>query len=252
DDQHGTAIVVLAALLNALKVARKELTKVRIIVNGAGSAGVGITRLLVAAGVTNIVVVDTEGAIYQGRAGLTRFKEELAEMTNNERKKGGLEELVKGADVFIGASSAGVLSKEHVISMASTPIVFALANPIPEIAPEDAKEAGAAVIGTGSSEHENQINNLLAFPGVFRGVLDCRASVINVEMRLAAARAIASLVKKPTAGAVIPQPLDRRVAPAVARAVVEAAMRTGAATKLIKNLPLYQKIAAARIKGLIK
>lgn len=248
DDQHGTGVVVLAALINALNVVNKELNEIYVIVNGAGSAGIGIAKLLVSAGVYDIVVLDTKGAIHKERTDLTHYKWEIAHLTNKEQRKGDLTTLVKRADVFIGASSPGVLTRAHVRQMNTNPIIFALANPIPEITPAEAKRAGAAVVGTGSSEYENQVNNVLAFPGIMRGVLDCRARVINREMRLAAAYAIAALVKEPTPRRVIPKPLDAGVAPAVARAVAEAADKTGVAHKKIQDLNEYERAVAQRIR----
>ena len=248
DDQHGTAVVTLAGLINALKVVGKTLGEVRVVVNGAGSAGIGVAKLLSAAGVKEIIVLDTQGAITRDRKDLTRFKKEIAQTTNPKREKGDLATIIKGADVFIGASTAGVLSKEHVRSMASSPVIFALANPVPEIAPEDAKKAGAAIVGTGSSEHENQVNNILAFPGIFRGVLDCRAHAINREMRIAAAHAIASLVKNPDTNNIVPGSLDVHVPAAVARAVVESAQKTGVAQKKISDLDGYEASVIKRVK----
>lgn len=248
DDQHGTAVVTLAALINALKVIGKKAQDVRVVVNGSGSAGIGITKLLAAAGVDDIVVLDTKGAIHRDRKDLTHYKWEIAHTTNREQTSGGLDHVIKGADVFIGVSQPHVLTREHVRSMASSPIVFAMANPVPEISPKDAREAGAAVVGTGSSEYPNQVNNLLAFPGIFRGVLDCRASMISKEMRLAAAHAIANLVEEPSARDIIPKPLDRRVAPAVASAVVRSAERTGVARRRVHNLEEYEKAVAKRLR----
>lgn len=231
DDQHGTAIVVTAALTNALKVVGKELSEVRIVLNGTGAAGTAIIKMLVAAGARHVVGLDSKGAIYKGREHLNVYKEELAEITNRERRKGSLADVVEGADVFIGTSVPGVLTKDMVRSMAEDPIVFAMANPVPEIMYDEAKEAGAAVMATGRSDTPNQVNNLLAFPGIFAGALDVRSRDINTEMKLAAAHAIAGLVTddERSADYIVPSALEPRVAATVREAVGRAAIETGVA-----------------------
>ncbi|NLY76049.1 MAG: NAD-dependent malic enzyme [Firmicutes bacterium] len=233
DDQHGTAVVCFAGIINALKLVGKRIDQVKVVINGAGAAGVSITKLLNAAGVAyqNIKICDSKGLLFPGKDPGNKYKEELARLTNPSGEKGGLAEAMVGADVFIGVSVANVVTKAMVKSMAPRPIIFALANPVPEIMPEDALEAGAAVIGTGRSDLKNQINNVLGFPGIFRGALDVRASEINERMKLAAAQAIASLIsdRELSAEYVIPDPFDRRVVPAVALAVAQAAMDTGVA-----------------------
>ncbi|HAA25199.1 MAG TPA: NAD-dependent malic enzyme [Ruminiclostridium sp.] len=231
DDQHGTAVVTLAAMINALKIAGKSINDIEVVVNGAGSAGIAVTRLLMVMGLKNVVLCDTKGAIYKGREGLNEEKAIMAEVSNKKRKKGNLSETIRGADVFIGVSAAGVLTKEMVRSMAPNPIVFAMANPVPEIMPDEAKDAGAKVVGTGRSDFPNQINNVLAFPGIFRGALDVRARDINDEMKIAAARAIASLVSDSELNPeyILPTPFDQRVGKSVARYVAEAARKSGAA-----------------------
>jgi len=232
DDQHGTAVIVLAALLNALKITGKELADISVVINGAGAAGIAIVKIMLSAGVKNIIICDRKGIIYQGRPeGMNWAKEEMAEVTNKENKKGDLAAALVGADVFIGVSTANVVTPEMVESMNKDPIIFALANPVPEIDPKVAKEAGARVVGTGRSDYPNQINNVLAFPGIFRGALDVRATDINEEMKLAAARALAEIIPEEELSAdyIIPKPFDPRVAPAVARAVAEAARESGVA-----------------------
>ncbi len=232
DDQHGTAVVVLAALKNALKLVDKRLCDVRAVINGSGAAGVAIAKLLLKSGLKNVVLCDRSGAIYEGRANLNEEKQKLALITNRERVMGTLSGgVLDGADVFIGVSAANVLKPEYVSKMANNPIVFAMANPIPEILPDVAVKAGVAVIGTGRSDYPNQINNVLAFPGIFRGALDVRARDINDEMKLAAANAIAALVSRDELCAeyIIPSPFDERVAGAVAEAVARAAKKTGVA-----------------------
>lgn len=232
DDQHGTAIVTLAGLINALKLTGKKLEEVRIVINGAGSAGIAIIKLLKSMGAKHVVMCDSKGAIYEGRPeGMNAMKEEVAKMTNEQKIKGQLADVVKGTDVFIGVSVAGALTKEMIATMNEDPIVFAMANPVPEVMPELAKEAGVKVIGTGRSDYPNQVNNVLAFPGIFRGALDVRATEINEAMKVAAVHAIADLVSEEelTQDYVIPAPFDPRVAPAVARAVAKAAMETGVA-----------------------
>lgn len=232
DDQHGTAIVVLAGLMNAMKLVGRKFDEIKIVINGAGAAGIAVARLLLVAGASNIVICDRSGAIYAGReVGMNRIKEEMAAITNPERLKGPLNEVVKGSDVLIGVSSAGAVTKEMVRSMAKDSIIFALANPVPEIMPDAAEEAGAKVVATGRSDLRNQVNNCLAFPGLFRGALDSRARAINDEMKVAAARAIAELVgdKDLEPGYVIPAVMDFRVPPRVAAAVARAAVETGEA-----------------------
>jgi malate dehydrogenase (oxaloacetate-decarboxylating) len=231
DDQHGTAVVTLAAMINALKLTGKKLDEIRVVTSGAGAAGIAIIKLLIAMGLNDVVLCDRKGAIYKGRDGLNKEKIEMAEITNKQMRKGSLEEVIKGADVFIGVSAPGCVTPEMVKSMAKDPIIFAMANPTPEIMPDLAKEAGAAVVGTGRSDFPNQINNVLAFPGIFRGALDVRASDINDAMKIAAARAIADFVKDDelTAEYIIPSALNRDVAAAVAKAVSQAARDTGVA-----------------------
>ncbi len=231
DDQHGTAVVCLAAMLNALKVVNKKIDEIRVVTSGAGAAGIAIIKLLISMGLKDVVMCDRKGAIYKGRDGLNPEKEIIAEMTNQKLRKGSLEEVIKGADVFIGVSAPGCVTPEMVKSMAPNPILFPMANPTPEIMPDEAKAAGAAVVGTGRSDFPNQINNVLAFPGIFRGALDVRARDINDEMKIAAAKAIAAFVTddKLSADYIIPSALDKTVAQAVAKAVAEAARKTGVA-----------------------
>lgn len=242
DDQHGTAIVTAAATVNALKVVGKDIADIRVAVNGAGASAMAVSKLLLSMGVKNLVMCDTTGAIYKGRTQrMNAFKEQIAEITNPEGIQGTLADAVKGCDVFIGLSAGNVMSQDMVRSMAPDPIIFAMANPTPEIDPALAKEAGAVIIGTGRSDYPNQINNVLAFPGVFRGALDTRASNINEEMKIAAAYGIAGLVGKDLSpDYIIPRPFDPRVAPAVAAAVAQAAIESGVAR--IKVDP--QQIAA--------
>ena len=232
DDQHGTAVITLAGLLNALKVVGKQMESVRIVVNGAGAAAIAITRLLLSAGAQDIVLCDRSGAIYAGREkGMNWVKEEMAQLTNPGKRQGSLADVLAGADVFIGVSAPGVVNGEMVRSMAKDPILFACANPTPEIFPEEAKAAGAAVMATGRSDYPNQINNVLAFPGIFRGAFDVRASDINDEMKVAAAHALAGLISPEELSAeyIIPAAFDPRVRDAVAGAVAEAARRSGVA-----------------------
>jgi len=231
DDQHGTAIVVAAALINALKVVQKEMSKVKIVINGAGAAGIAVTKLLLEMGARDIVLCDSKGALYRGRTeGMNPYKEEIAQKTNQEGAKT-LSEAMKGADVFIGLSVGGAVTQDMVRSMGKDPVVLAMANPVPEIYPEEAKAAGAKVVGTGRSDFPNQINNVLAFPGVLRGALDVRARDINGEMKIAAAYALAALVEEDRLGPdfIITDVFDARVAPAVASAVARAAMESGVA-----------------------
>ena len=231
DDQHGTAVIMLAGLMNALKAVGKKLDGVRIVTSGAGAAGIAIIKLLVSVGAGNVVMTDRRGAIYQGRADLNPAKQEIAEITNPAGERGSLKDVIKGADVFIGVSAPGVLTPEMVSSMSENAIVFACANPTPEIFPDEAKKAGAAVVSTGRSDYPNQINNVLAFPGIFRGALDARASEINDEMKIAAAHAIAGLVsdEELCCDNILPQAFDPRVGKAVAEAVKNAAISSGTA-----------------------
>ena len=219
DDQHGTAIVVLAGLINAAKVVKKDLKKLRVVISGAGAAGTAVAKLLVASGVKDIILLDRQGAIYAGRAGLNTHKSELAKLTNPRKVKGELSDAMKDSDVFLGVSGKGLLKAEHVASMAPRSIVFAMANPEPEILPSIAKKAGAMVIATGRSDYPNQINNSLVFPGIFRGALDKGVKKITTKTKIRAARALAALVKNPTASNIIPDMLDPRVTKAVAQAV---------------------------------
>ncbi|MGE5614575.1 MAG: NAD(P)-dependent malic enzyme [Bacillota bacterium] len=229
DDQHGTAVVTLAAMFNALKLTKKKIEEIEVVVNGSGAAGIAVTRLLMAKGLKKVILCDTKGAIYEGRDNLNDEKARISRISNLERKKGTLKDVIAGADVFIGLSAAGMLTGEMVKSMAKDPIIFAMANPVPEIMPDEAKEAGARVVGTGRSDFPNQINNVLAFPGIFRGALDVRARDINDEMKIAAAEAIANLIsdQELREDYVIPAPFDPRVAGSVAAAVADAARKTG-------------------------
>ena len=231
DDQHGTAIVTLAGLLNAMKLVGKKKEDVKIVTSGAGAAAISIVRLLLSAGFKNVIMTDRSGAIYAGRDNLNWVKEEMAEITNLQKEKGSLAEVIKGADVFIGVSAPGTLTTEMVKTMNKDAIVFACANPTPEIFPDDAKAGGAAVVSTGRSDFPNQVNNVLAFPGIFRGTFDVRASDINEEMKMAAAMAIANLISDEELNAdyIIPAAFDERVGPAVAKAVAEAARASGVA-----------------------
>ena len=231
DDQHGTAVITLAGLYNALKVVGKKIDEIKVVTSGAGAAAIAITKLIMSAGVKHVVMCDRNGAIYKGRDGLNWIKEEMAQVTNLERKQGSLADMLVGADVFIGVSGPGTMTKEMVSTMAKDAIVFACANPTPEIFPDDAKAGGAAVISTGRSDFPNQINNVLAFPGIFRGTFDVRASDINEEMKMAAAHALADLISDDELNAdyIIPKAFDKRVGPAVAAAVAEAARRSGVA-----------------------
>ncbi|HWQ50253.1 MAG TPA: NADP-dependent malic enzyme [Terriglobales bacterium] len=222
DDQHGTAIVTLGGLINALKVVGKDLKNIRVVTSGAGAAGIAIIKLLIACGLSDVVLCDRKGAIWKGREGLDGEKAAMAEITNKELRKGSLAEVIKGADVFIGVSAPGVLTRGMVATMAKDPVIFACANPTPEIFPGEAKAGGARVVATGRSDYPNQVNNVLAFPGVFRGALDARASDITEGMKLAAAYALAGLVENPTADCILPAAFDPRVAGAVAAAVAKA------------------------------
>ena len=231
DDQHGTAVVVLSGLINALKLVNKKIEDIEVVVNGSGAAGIAITKLLMKTGLKNVTLCDTKGAIYEGRDNLNSIKEEMAKVSNRNMKKGSLADVLVGADVFIGVSAPGTLTKEMVATMAKDPIVFAMANPVPEIMPDEAKEAGVAVMATGRSDFPNQINNVLAFPGIFRGALDVRAKDINDEMKLAAAYAIADIItdSERTPEYIIPNSFNKDVTPRVAAAVAKAARDTGVA-----------------------
>jgi len=229
DDQHGTAVVVLAAMINALKIVKKDIKDIKVVTSGAGAAGIAIIKLLVSMGLQNVIMCDRTGAIYEGREGLNSEKVEMAKITNKNHEKGSLADVIKGADVFIGVSAPGTVTAEMVKTMAPNPILFPMANPVPEINPDEAKAAGAAVVGTGRSDFPNQINNVLAFPGIFRGALDVRARDINDEMKVAAAYAIASLVSEDELSPeyIIPNAFDERVGKTVAEAVKAAAVKTG-------------------------
>lgn len=238
DDQHGTAIVVYAGLINALKLVGKDISNIRVVINGAGAAGVAIALILIRAGVRDMVVCDSRGIIGQSRReGMNSTKYLLAGLTNMRGLMGGLDKAIQGADVFVGVSVGNVVSKEMVQNMAPDPIIFAMANPVPEIMPEDAIEAGAKVVATGRSDYPNQVNNVLGFPGIFRGALDTRANGINIEMKMAAANALAGIITESELDEnhILPGPLDKRVVPAVASAVAKAAVLTGAA--MIAPLP---------------
>lgn len=231
DDQHGTAVITLAGLINALKLVGKKIEDVKIVTSGAGAAGTAIIKLLMSMGLKNVVMCDRKGAIYEGREGLNEVKAEIAKLTNHNKEQGSLAEVIRGADVFIGVSAPGTLTKEMVQTMNKDAIIFACANPTPEIFPEEAKEGGAAVVSTGRSDYPNQVNNVLAFPGIFRGALDVRATDINDEMKVAAAYAIAGLVADDELHAdyILPAAFDERVKDAVASAVAEAARKSGVA-----------------------
>ena len=231
DDQHGTAVITLAGLTNALKIVGKKMEDIHVVVNGAGAAATAITKLLISRGLKNVILCDRKGAIYEGREGLNSAKEEMAKITNPEKKAGSLADVIVGADVFIGVSAPGVLTADMVATMAKDPVVFACANPVPEILPDEAKKAGVAVMATGRSDFPNQVNNVLAFPGIFRGALDVRASDINDEMKIAAANAIASLVSDEELNPekILPDAFDPRVGKTVAAAVAQAARDSGVA-----------------------
>ncbi|ATH59860.1 MULTISPECIES: NAD(P)-dependent malic enzyme [Staphylococcus] len=244
DDQHGTAIVTVAGMINALRIVDKDLSDIKVVLNGAGAAGMAIVQLLYSYGVRDMIMCDSKGSIYEGRSyGMNDTKSFVAKWTNREKVEGSLNDVIKDADVFIGVSVADLLSKEMVESMAQDPIIFAMANPNPEINPEVAKEAGAKVIGTGRSDFPNQINNVLAFPGIFRGALDVEATHINEEMKQAAVEAIANLIKSEELNPdyCIPGPFDKRVAPSVAREVAKAAMETGVARIDMDPEEIYNK-----------
>ncbi|WP_050181132.1 NAD(P)-dependent malic enzyme [Domibacillus robiginosus] len=252
DDQHGTAIVTAAGLINALKLTGRTMADIKVVANGAGAAGIAIIKLLKGYGVQDIIMCDSRGAIYEGRPdGMNPVKDEVAKFTNREKKAGSLADVIEGADVFIGVSVAGALTKEMIETMNDEPIIFAMANPTPEIMPEEAKAAGAKVIGTGRSDFPNQVNNVLAFPGIFRGALDVRATHINEKMKQAAVEAIASLVdeKDLHADYVIPGPFDPRVAPAVAAAVAKAGMETGVARLKVDPENVRQKTMQLSLIG---
>ncbi len=219
DDQHGTAVVVLAGLINALKVVNKKISEVKIVISGAGAAGIAITKILLKFGARNIIVCDSQGTIYQKRKGLNETKKEIAKQTNPENEKSSLKETVTGADVFIGVSAPKILAAKDVSRMNKEAIVFSLANPVPEIDPREAQVGGAKIIATGRSDFPNQLNNVLAFPGIFRGALDNKVSQITEEHKIKAAEALAGLIKNPTAGKIIPRALDRRVVKSIARTI---------------------------------
>ncbi len=231
DDQHGTAVITLAGLINALKVVGKKIEDIKIVTSGAGAAGIAIIKLLMAMGLKNVIMTDRKGAIYEGRDGLNPVKEEMAKITNSGHEAGALADVIRGADVFIGVSAPGTLTQDMVRSMARDPIVFACANPTPEIFPDEAKAAGAAVVSTGRSDFPNQVNNVLCFPGIFRGALDVRASDINDEMKIASAKALAALVsdEELSADNILPKAFDPRVRDAVAEASAKAAVASGVA-----------------------
>ena len=231
DDQHGTAVITLAGLTNALKVVGKRKEDVKVVISGAGAAAISVCKLLLSAGVRDVTLCDRQGAIYAGRGGLNWIKEEVAEVTNLCRQSGSLADVLVGADVFIGVSRPGMLTREMVQTMNRDAIIFACANPTPEIFPDEAKAGGAAVVSTGRSDYPNQINNVLAFPGIFRGAFDVRACDINEEMKMAAAQALAGLISEEElcADYIIPKAFDPRVGPAVAAAVAQAARDSGVA-----------------------
>jgi malate dehydrogenase (oxaloacetate-decarboxylating) len=247
DDQHGTAIVTAAGLINALKLADKKIEDIRVVANGAGSAGVAIVKLLLNMGVKDVLLCDTKGIIYEGRPfGMNSFKEEMARITNKQQKQGSLVDALVGADVFVGVSAPGVVTEEMVRTMNPNSIIFAMANPVPEIMPQLARAAGALVVGTGRSDFPNQVNNVLAFPGIFRGALDVQAKEINEEMKLAAVYAIADLIDDDDLHAeyVIPNAFDPRVAAFVAAAVANAAMETGVARKIVNAEEVKERLLA--------
>ncbi|KAA2272088.1 NAD(P)-dependent malic enzyme [Staphylococcus haemolyticus] len=244
DDQHGTAIVTMAGLINALRIVDKDLSDIKVVLNGAGAAGIAIVKLLDSYGVRNMIMCDSKGAIFEGRSyGMNDTKDYVAKFTNKDKIEGSLQDVIKDADVFIGVSVANLLSKDMVKSMADDAIIFAMANPDPEIKPDDAKEAGAKVVGTGRSDFPNQINNVLAFPGIFRGALDTESTHINEDMKKAAVEAIANLIDEDELNPdyCIPGPFDKRVAPSVAREVAKAAMETGVARIEVDPQKVYDK-----------
>lgn len=244
DDQHGTAVVVLAVIINALKIVKKEMKDVKVAISGAGAAGVAIAKLLLNAGAADVIVCDSKGIISKDRDNLNKSKEELAQITNKQNISGSLSDAMEDADIFVGVSGPGTVKKEMIEKMAKDPIVFALANPVPEIYPDEAKEAGAKVVGTGRSDFANQVNNVLAFPGIFRGALEVQAKDINEEMKIAAAKAIASLISEDelTPDYCIPGAFDKRVAAKVASKVAEAAINTGVARIEIDVKELEEKM----------
>jgi malate dehydrogenase (oxaloacetate-decarboxylating) len=219
DDQHGTAVVVLAALINAVKTVNKKMPQIKVTIVGAGASAIAVAKLLLLEGAGDIILVDSKAIVSRDRNDLNRFKREIAQRTNKRNLSGSIERAIKGADVLIGLSKAGLFKTEHIKSMAKKPIVFAMANPVPEIMPPQAKKAGAAVVATGRSDFPNQINNVLGFPGIFRGALDNNVRKITPQMRLQAAKNLAALIKRPTAKNIIPSPLDKRVVKTVARAI---------------------------------
>lgn len=244
DDQHGTAIVTMAGLINALRIVDKDLSDIKVVLNGAGAAGIAIVKLLDSYGVRNMIMCDSRGAIFEGRSyGMNDTKDYVAKFTNKDKIEGSLQDVIKNADVFIGVSVASLLSQDMVKSMADDAIIFAMANPDPEIKPNDAKEAGAKVVGTGRSDFPNQINNVLAFPGIFRGALDTESTHINEDMKKAAVEAIANLIDEDELNPdyCIPGPFDKRVAPSVAREVAKAAMETGVARIEVDPQKVYDK-----------
>jgi malate dehydrogenase (oxaloacetate-decarboxylating) len=247
DDQHGTAVVTLAALINALKVVGKNFAQTKVAVSGAGAAGIAVTKFLQSFGAKDVVLCDSKGVIHFGRSSLNSSKQEIARITNPRGITGSLADAIRGADVFIGLSVAGIVSQEMVRSMAKDAIVFAMANPVPEIMPDLAKDAGARVVATGRSDFPNQVNNVLGFPGIFRGALDVRASDINEEMKKAASMAIADLVESVSETSIIPSPLDKRVVPHVAEAVARAAIETGVARR-----PMDPKEVGRKAKAMIQ
>ncbi|MCE2378462.1 NAD-dependent malic enzyme [Staphylococcus haemolyticus] len=244
DDQHGTAIVTMAGLINALRIVDKDLSDIKVVLNGAGAAGIAIVKLLDSYGVRNMIMCDSRGAIFEGRSyGMNDTKDYVAKFTNKDKIEGSLQDVIKNADVFIGVSVVSLLSQDMVKSMADDAIIFAMANPDPEIKPNDAKEAGAKVVGTGRSDFPNQINNVLAFPGIFRGALDTESTHINEDMKKAAVEAIANLIDEDELNPdyCIPGPFDKRVAPSVAREVAKAAMETGVARIEVDPQKVYDK-----------
>ncbi|MGB5099575.1 MAG: malic enzyme-like NAD(P)-binding protein [Methanothrix sp.] len=247
DDQHGTAVVALAALINALKVVGKSFSQVRVAVSGAGAAGIAVTKFLYSFGVKDAILCDSRGVIHAGRTDLNPAKMQIAKMTNPRNVTGTLADAIAGADIFLGLSVAGIVTPAMVKSMAADAIVFAMANPMPEIMPDLALQAGARVVATGRSDFPNQVNNVLGFPGIFRGALDVRASDINEAMKIAASRAIAGLVESVSEECIIPSPLDRRVVPAVASAVARAAIETGVA-----RVPVDPSLVGRRAEALVK
>ncbi|SDM40983.1 NADP-dependent malic enzyme [Bacillus sp. OK048] len=252
DDQHGTAIVTAAGLVNALKLVNKSMDQIKVVVNGSGAAGIAIVKLLLSFGVKDIIMCDTKGAIFKGRtSGMNGIKNEVASYTNCNNQEGQLQDVIINTDVFIGVSKAGVLTKEMIESMNQDPIIFAMANPDPEVYPAVAKAAGARIIGTGRSDFPNQVNNVLAFPGIFRGALEVRATTINEEMKIAAVHAIASLISETELNEdyIIPNPFNEQVAPAVAAAVANAAIETGVAMKWVDPEHIREKTSQQSLIG---